>query len=106
MPWDEAIEIAAEEISRVKEKFGNQSIYGGSYGWSSAGKFHHAQTQLQRFLNSIGGFVGAFGSYSTAAAQVIIPHILGINFLNLIFNFKYLANYRRKYEKYFNVWWY
>ena len=48
VPWDEAIEIAAEEISRVKEKFGNQSIYGGSYGWSSAGKFHHAQTQLQR----------------------------------------------------------
>jgi len=88
VPWDEAIEIAAEEISRVKEKFGNQSIYGGSYGWSSAGKFHHAQTQLQRFLNSIGGFVGAFGSYSTAAAQVIIPHILGMNFLNLIFNFQ------------------
>ena len=26
VPWDEAIEIAAE-ISRVKEKFGNQSIW-------------------------------------------------------------------------------
>ena len=86
LPWDEAIDIAAQEISRVKNNFGNGSIFGGSYGWSSAGKFHHAQTQVQRFLTSIGGFVSIFGSYSTAAAQVIIPHVLGINFLNLIFN--------------------
>ena len=88
VPWDEAVEIASNEIKRIKDKYGNKSIYGGSYGWSSAGKFHHAQTQLQRFLNSIGGYVGAFGSYSTAAAQVIIPHILGMNFLQLIFNFQ------------------
>ena len=88
VPWDEALEIASNEIERIKDKYGNSSIYGGSYGWSSAGKFHHAQTQLQRFLNSIGGYVGAFGSYSTAAAQVIIPHVLGMNFLQLIFNFQ------------------
>ena len=88
VPWDEALEIASIEIKRIKDKYGNSSIYGGSYGWSSAGKFHHAQTQLQRFLNSIGGYVGAFGSYSTAAAQVIIPHVLGMNFLQLIFNFQ------------------
>ena len=88
VPWDEALEIASNEIERIKDKYGNSSIYGGSYGWSSAGKFHHAQTQLQRFLNSIGGYVGAFGSYSTAAAQVIIPHVLGVNFLQLIFNFQ------------------
>ena len=88
VPWDEAVEIASNEIKRIKDKYGNSSIYGGSYGWSSAGKFHHAQTQLQRFLNSIGGYVGAFGSYSTAAAQVIIPHVLGMNFLQLIFNFQ------------------
>ena len=88
VPWDEAVEIASNEIKRIKDKYGNSSIYGGSYGWSSAGKFHHAQTQLQRFLNSIGGYVGAFGSYSTAAAQVIIPHVLGMNFLQLIFNYQ------------------
>ena len=88
VPWDEAVQIASNEIKRIKDKYGNGSIYGGSYGWSSAGKFHHAQTQLQRFLNSIGGYVGAFGSYSTAAAQVIIPHVLGMNFLQLIFNFQ------------------
>ena len=88
MPWDEALDITAIEIKRIKADFGNESIFGGSYGWSSAGKFHHAQTQLHRFLNSTGGFISAFGSYSTAAAQIIIPHVLGINFLNLIFNFQ------------------
>ena len=31
---------------------GNEAIYGGSYGWASAGRFHHAQSQLHRFLNS------------------------------------------------------
>ena len=88
LPWDEAIEIAANEIKRIKSDFGNEAIYGGSYGWSSAGRFHNAQAQLHRFLNSIGGFVSSFASYSTAAAQVIIPHVLGLNFLHLIFNYQ------------------
>ena len=35
---------------------GNESIFGGSYGWASAGRFHHAQSQLHRFLNCIGGY--------------------------------------------------
>ena len=74
--WDEALNYASDEIDRVRKTYGYSSIFGGSYGWSSAGKFHHAQTQLHRFLNSIGGFVSSFGSYSTAAAQAIVPHIL------------------------------
>ena len=82
--WDEALDYASNEIDRIRKTYGNGSIFGGSYGWSSAGKFHHAQTQLHRFLNSIGGFVSSFGSYSTAAAQAIVPHILGYNFLQLL----------------------
>ena len=27
------------------------AVFGGSYGWSSAGRFHHAQSQVHRFLN-------------------------------------------------------
>ena len=53
----------------------NTSIYGGSYGWASAGRFHHAQSQLHRFLNCIGGCTRSVNSYSTAAAQVILPHV-------------------------------
>ena len=76
LPWDEALELAAEEIQRVIAEKGNPAIFAGSYGWASAGRFHHAQSQLHRFLNLLGGCTRALNSYSTAAAQVILPHVL------------------------------
>src|SRR5262245_58463346 len=48
--WDEASRLVASELARVKNAYGNEAIYGGSYGWSSAGRFHHPQSQLKRFL--------------------------------------------------------
>ncbi|MEM8731449.1 MAG: molybdopterin-dependent oxidoreductase [Pseudomonadota bacterium] len=86
VPWDEALDIAAQELDRVRKTHGNAAIYGGSYGWSSAGRFHHAQSQLHRFLNSIGGHVSSFGSYSTGCAQSIMPHVFGAPFLSLIYD--------------------
>src|SRR5207248_2983602 len=57
---------------------GPRAIFGGSYGWSSAGRFHHAQSQLHRFLNtSLGGYVRSVNSYSAGASTVLFPHILG-----------------------------
>ncbi len=76
VPWDEALEIAASELLRVASAHGNRAIFGGSYGWASAGRFHHAPAQLHRFLNLIGGATRAVNSYSTAAAQVILPHVV------------------------------
>ncbi|NKX45481.1 molybdopterin-dependent oxidoreductase [Roseicyclus persicicus] len=85
LPWDEALDIAAAEIDRVRKTHGNGAIYGGSYGWASAGRFHHAQGQIHRFLNTIGGYVASFGSYSTGCAQSIMPHVFGENFLTLTY---------------------
>jgi biotin/methionine sulfoxide reductase len=76
VPWDEALDLAAQELERVVREHGNTSIYGGSYGWASAGRFHHAQSQLHRFLNCLGGCTRSMNSYSTAAAQVILPHVV------------------------------
>ena len=76
VPWDEALEIASAELSHVIEQHGNTSIFGGSYGWASAGRFNHAQSQLHRFINLVGGCTRAMNSYSTAAAQVILPHVV------------------------------
>ncbi|HEX2153597.1 MAG TPA: molybdopterin-dependent oxidoreductase [Acidimicrobiia bacterium] len=76
--WDTALDLAADEIDRVRQAFGNQAIYAGSYGWASAGRFHHAQSQLRRFLGLIGGATTAVNSYSHAAAEVIVPHALGL----------------------------
>ena len=83
LPWDEALDITAAELQRVIDEHGNGSIFGGSYGWASAGRFHHALGQLHRFLNVSGGYVSSVASYSTAAAQAIIPHVFGINFLKM-----------------------
>ena len=85
LPWDEALDIAGAEIDRVRKTHGNEAIFGGSYGWSSAGRFHHAQSQVHRFLNAAGGYVASFGSYSTGCAQAIMPHVFGGNFLNLLY---------------------
>lgn len=75
--WPEALELLAGELRRVRDQFGNEAIFGGSYGWASAGRFHHAQSQLHRFLNCIGGYTASVNSYSLGATEVILPHVVG-----------------------------
>ncbi|MEB8388090.1 molybdopterin guanine dinucleotide-containing S/N-oxide reductase [Rhodobacteraceae bacterium KMM 6894] len=75
--WEQANKLVADELTRVRRDHGNRAIYAGSYGWASAGRFHHAQSQLKRFLNCIGGFTSSKNTYSFAAAEVVVPHILG-----------------------------
>ena len=79
MTWDEANALVAREIRCVRKAHGNQAIFGGSYGWASAGRFHHAQSQMRRFLNLVGGFTASHETYSHAAAEVLFPHILGLS---------------------------
>jgi biotin/methionine sulfoxide reductase len=75
--WEQANKLVADELNRVRRDHGNRAIYAGSYGWASAGRFHHAQSQLKRFLNCIGGYTSSKNTYSFAAAEVVVPHILG-----------------------------
>ena len=75
--WDSALDLVANELARVRETYGNTAIFAGSYGWSSAGRLHHARTQLHRFLNGFGGFTGQVTNYSYAAGMVLMPHIVG-----------------------------
>jgi biotin/methionine sulfoxide reductase len=77
VPWDEALDIVAGELDRVRGAHGNRAIFGGSYGWSSAGRFHHAQSQVHRFLNCIGGYTYYVETYSSGAARRVLPHIIG-----------------------------
>ena len=75
--WEKAIDLTASELRNIKKEFGNKAIYAGSYGWASAGRFHHAKSQLNRFFNLFGGFSSSFQSYSYAAAQTLLPHVVG-----------------------------
>jgi len=74
--WDAALDLVAAELRRVKETYGNEAIYASS-GWASAGVFHNASAQLYRFLNGFGGFVSQVTNYSSGAASVIVPHVVG-----------------------------
>lgn len=76
VPWDEALDLVAASIRDAIAEHGNESLYAGSYGWSSAGRFHHAQSQVHRFFNAVGGYVRHTTNYSFGAAQVLMPHVV------------------------------
>ncbi len=82
--WERALDLVAGEIERVRKSHGNQAIFGGSYGWASSGRFHHSLSQLHRFLKTVGGYTASAHSYSTGTAQVIVPHVFGLNFHKLM----------------------
>jgi biotin/methionine sulfoxide reductase len=75
--WDRALDLVAGEIARVRREHGSQAIMGGSQGWSSAGIFHEARTQLHRFLAAGGGYTDQVMNYSFGCALAFLPHIVG-----------------------------
>lgn len=75
--WDVVFDRLAEEIARVRDAYGHRALFAGSYGWSSAGRFHHARTQLRRFYGALGGFTDQTQNYSWGAAQTILEEVLG-----------------------------
>ena len=75
--WEEAIDLVEWRAREGEAQHGNEAIFGGSYGWGSAGRFHHAQSQLHRFLAMHGGYTRSVNSYSFAALEVLLPHVIG-----------------------------
>ncbi|MCA2013756.1 molybdopterin-dependent oxidoreductase [Cereibacter sphaeroides] len=81
LDWDEALDLVAAEIGRVRRDHGNSALFGGSYGWSSAGRIHHARTLVRRFFAAIGGHVDQETNYSYGAAMAFLPRIVGDNMI-------------------------
>ncbi|MEM5318587.1 molybdopterin-dependent oxidoreductase [Paraburkholderia sp. JHI869] len=75
--WDVAMDLVEEGLRRVRSEFGNEAIYGGSYGWASAGRLHHSPSVLKRFLGLFGGYVDKRGNHSFGAAMHIAPYVVG-----------------------------
>ncbi|RJQ67524.1 Asp-tRNA(Asn)/Glu-tRNA(Gln) amidotransferase GatCAB subunit C [Pseudonocardiaceae bacterium YIM PH 21723] len=75
--WDTALDLVTEALQDTRQRLGNESIYGGSYGWASAGRLHHTQSTMKRFLGLFGGFVDRIGNHSFGAALGIMPYVLG-----------------------------
>lgn len=75
--WEKALELVHNGLKQVRDTQGPSGVFAGSYGWYSSGALHASRTLLHRYMNLTGGFVGTKGDYSTGAAQVIMPHVLG-----------------------------
>ncbi|MGF6233079.1 biotin/methionine sulfoxide reductase [Inquilinus ginsengisoli] len=75
--WETALALVAGELERVRTEHGAESIYGGSYGWGSAGRLHNAPTLLRRMLGFTGGYTASVNNYSFGAALPLMPHIIG-----------------------------
>ncbi|NIZ12333.1 molybdopterin-dependent oxidoreductase, partial [Phaeobacter sp. HF9A] len=76
--WERAIELAAGALGKVIETHGNEAVFGGSYGWSSAGRFHHAQSQMRRVPKPPGGGGSARHTFFPSAAPGVLPPLLGV----------------------------
>ena len=75
--WDEALDLVARELKRVKADHGPASFLVGNLGWKSSGRLHNPRASLVRMMHLHGGFTAPLGDYSTGAAQGIMPHVIG-----------------------------
>ena len=81
--WDEALDLIADKLRTIKEKYGMESVIylGGSGG--PRGSLHNPKRLTTRFLSMYGGFVERMNSYSTAASSFVTPFVLGSNQVGL-----------------------
>ena len=73
--WDEALEMAAAEINRVIETYGNQALL-VPYGTGAYSNTNGSQL-ARRLLNCIGGQLDTYNSYSWACTNVATPTVYG-----------------------------
>jgi anaerobic dimethyl sulfoxide reductase subunit A len=73
--WDEATDIMAEQILRIREKYGNESIY-VPYGTGSYNQINGKST-ANRLMNLMGGSLGYYNSYSWACISKATPYVYG-----------------------------
>ena len=73
--WDEALDLLANQIKRVRDKYGNSSIL-VPYGTGSYNQLNGRQTAA-RLMNLIGGSLGFYNSYSWACISKATPYVYG-----------------------------
>jgi molybdopterin guanine dinucleotide-containing S/N-oxide reductase-like protein len=76
--WDEALDLVAGELQRVKDDFGNEAILAQSIaGWQTAGNLNSKNSQQARFINLFGGSTNLVGNKSYACWQWAAPYSIG-----------------------------
>ncbi len=76
--WDEALDLVAGELKRVKDSYGNEAFLAASIGgWQTAGNFNTKNGQQSRFINLFGGTTDLIGNKSYASWQWGAPYSIG-----------------------------
>lgn len=75
--WDQALDLVYQELERVQKHYGSSGVFTGLADWQMVGKLHKAGGAMDRGLGLHGSYVTTVGDYSAAAAQVILPHVIG-----------------------------
>lgn len=73
--WNEALDLLASEIKRVKQEYNNSAIL-VPYGTGSYNQLNGRQTAA-RLMNLIGGSLGYYNSYSWACISRATPYVYG-----------------------------
>ncbi|MFO8076874.1 MAG: DMSO/selenate family reductase complex A subunit [Egibacteraceae bacterium] len=73
--WDEALDTVAEEMTRIKEEYGPESMY-RNYA-TGGGSTMRGSINATRLMNLFGGQLNSYNNYSWAAAQWATPYSLG-----------------------------
>jgi anaerobic dimethyl sulfoxide reductase subunit A len=73
--WDEALDILARELARIKKTYGNSALF-IPYGTGSYNQTNGRQT-AQRLLNLFGGSLGAYNNYSWACMATATETVYG-----------------------------
>ena len=73
--WDEALDLMAGQLKRVKEQYGNDAIL-VPYGTGSYNQTNGRQTAA-RLMNLFGGSLGFYNSYSWACISAATPYVYG-----------------------------
>ncbi len=75
MAWDEALDIVARQMRRVKEQYGNSALF-VPYGTGSYNQLNGAHV-ARRLMNLFGGCLGIYNSYSWGAINLATPTVYG-----------------------------
>ena len=73
--WAEAVDVLHREITRITEKYGPGSRY-FNYSTGVCGSIR-PDDSMRRLMNLDGGFLGRYGTYSSACASFATPFIYG-----------------------------
>ncbi|MBN1683211.1 molybdopterin-dependent oxidoreductase [Candidatus Bathyarchaeota archaeon] len=77
--WSAALDYVAENLIKIREKYGNASIIRLGGSGACNGALHNTSSLTKRFLSCLGGFTETYSNYSSAAAQYTTPYIFGTN---------------------------